>query len=1212
MKILRLDLRAFGPFTDVSLDLAAGSEGFHLVYGPNEAGKTSALRALRNLLYGIPANTEDDFIHKNRDLRIGAVLTRRDGQQLEIVRRKGNKGTLLPPDEKEPLEESVLSSFLGGCDQAQFETMFGIDHPGLIAGGKEIVRGQGDIGHVLFAAGAGISDLRTIRNNLEEQAEELFKPGGQKPTVNLALAEFHKAKRLIRDSLLPSSEWQKHKAALEDANKQLAVIEEKLGELSRQKSRLQRLAGALPTIGRLKECDAKLARLGEVPILPADFAENRRDTISHLETARQAEQDALAEITRLDGLIAALAVPEGLVSRAAEIEIVYKELSVFRKAQSDLPGLIAKREHFEKEAAALLHELRPELTLAEAVQLKLSRRQQVEIQNLGNRKEALEKQLAQARSEITDCRQRLAEALEQLAQLPPPSHPAPLIEAVRYARSQGNLSQQAAALRAEITALGKQAAIDLHKLGLWSGLLEALEKLALPAAETIARFDRSLAEAQAAIARVQGQLEKARGDAADIERDLERLRLEGDVPSEAELAAARKLRDAGWRLVLRDWRKEARDTAALEEFLANVSGTLRVPLGDGTRSVPNAFDLPAAYEQTVRRADDLSDRLRREANRVARRATLQAQQLSLQQQTAELDGQHAAAMQHLRQIEAEWRQSWQPAAIDPLPPREMQAWMQRQQGLVQQAQLVRQRTASLAQLEEQIAAHCRQLQSCLDNLLPSPSGRGAGGEERCNEIRQFSVTAADDRATPPSLDTLLARGDTVLEQIKETAESRRQLEREKNRLAKAATQAEAKAVQAEADLTEWRAQWTAAIRPLGLPGDATPVAVNEVAAQTAELFTRLKEAASFAERIEGIERDSLRFRQNAERLLLTVDADHPAPGDRFQEALEELFGRLRRAMTDQKNFDLLQSQRRQQEEKRQQARTAVETLRARLAVLCQEARCQSVEELPAAEAASAETLRLRQERDACHAQLLELAAGATIDALMAEAATIAADSIPGELQQIADALSELERARAELLEMKGGEKTVLAGMDTSAAAAEAAEDAQDILARLEPDVQQYLRLRLASAVLREGIERYRKKNEGPVLGRASELFRRLTLGSFDALRIDFDDRGEQVLAGVRPDGKTVLPTAMSEGTSDQLYLALRLASLEIWLRRGEPMPFIVDDILVSFDNQRAAATLKILAELSARTQVIFFAHHEHLLDLAAQCMPGDVLFAHRL
>ena len=50
-------------------------------------------------------------------------------------------------------------------------------------------------------------------------------------------------------------------------------------------------------------------------------------------------------------------------------------------------------------------------------------------------------------------------------------------------------------------------------------------------------------------------------------------------------------------------------------------------------------------------------------------------------------------------------------------------------------------------------------------------------------------------------------------------------------------------------------------------------------------------------------------------------------------------------------------------------------------------------------------------------------------------------------------------------------------MDSSAAAAEGAEDAQEILARLEPDVQQYLRLRLATAVLREGIERYRRRTK---------------------------------------------------------------------------------------------------------------------------------------
>ena len=54
MKILELALHAFGPFTDAVLDLSAGQEGLHLIYGPNEAGKSSALRALRQALFGIP------------------------------------------------------------------------------------------------------------------------------------------------------------------------------------------------------------------------------------------------------------------------------------------------------------------------------------------------------------------------------------------------------------------------------------------------------------------------------------------------------------------------------------------------------------------------------------------------------------------------------------------------------------------------------------------------------------------------------------------------------------------------------------------------------------------------------------------------------------------------------------------------------------------------------------------------------------------------------------------------------------------------------------------------------------------------------------------------------------------------------------------------------------------------------------------------------
>ena len=133
-----------------------------------------------------------------------------------------------------------------------------------------------------------------------------------------------------------------------------------------------------------------------------------------------------------------------------------------------------------------------------------------------------------------------------------------------------------------------------------------------------------------------------------------------------------------------------------------------------------------------------------------------------------------------------------------------------------------------------------------------------------------------------------------------------------------------------------------------------------------------------------------------------------------------------------------------------------------------------------------------------------------------------------------------------------------------------------------------------------------------MLERASELFRRLTLDSFAGLRADYNDKGEAVLVGVRPSGAAVAVEGMSNGTCDQLYLALRLASLETELSNEEPLPLIVDDILIMFDDDRAVAALQALVELSRRTQVIFFTHHHHLLELATRSLSGGTLMAHRL
>jgi uncharacterized protein YhaN len=69
MEIRALNLAAFGPFTERTLVFEQEGGGLHIVYGPNEAGKSSALRGLKALLYSIDERTADDFIHARCEWR---------------------------------------------------------------------------------------------------------------------------------------------------------------------------------------------------------------------------------------------------------------------------------------------------------------------------------------------------------------------------------------------------------------------------------------------------------------------------------------------------------------------------------------------------------------------------------------------------------------------------------------------------------------------------------------------------------------------------------------------------------------------------------------------------------------------------------------------------------------------------------------------------------------------------------------------------------------------------------------------------------------------------------------------------------------------------------------------------------------------------------------------------------------------------------------
>lgn len=204
----------------------------------------------------------------------------------------------------------------------------------------------------------------------------------------------------------------------------------------------------------------------------------------------------------------------------------------------------------------------------------------------------------------------------------------------------------------------------------------------------------------------------------------------------------------------------------------------------------------------------------------------------------------------------------------------------------------------------------------------------------------------------------------------------------------------------------------------------------------------------------------------------------------------------------------------------------------------------------------------------------------------------------GELQE---ALAELSEAIARLTGDRATAKAAFAQLDDGPDAAIAAADAEQARAEMAVQAEAYVRKRAEAALLRWTISRYRAQRQTPLLKRASDIFSKLTLGRYMELLVDVESDKAR-LAGLAHDQSVVPVEVMSEGTVDQLFMALRIAAVEDAVRAGAVLPFIADDLFINYDDRRARAGFQVLAELAQTTQVLFFTHHQHLVTVAEEAL----------
>jgi uncharacterized protein YhaN len=255
-------------------------------------------------------------------------------------------------------------------------------------------------------------------------------------------------------------------------------------------------------------------------------------------------------------------------------------------------------------------------------------------------------------------------------------------------------------------------------------------------------------------------------------------------------------------------------------------------------------------------------------------------------------------------------------------------------------------------------------------------------------------------------------------------------------------------------------------------------------------------------------------------------------------------------------------------------------------------------ELAGAIEASRATRKLNIALDGTEQQITTAGDGVSLEVLEASWAETNPDELVRRSDELGSAIAGLNQRITEAANALGEARRAFDALEQGARAPDAASDAAQAKAEMDVLAEAYLLKRSEALLLKWSMEKYREERQDPLLKRASELFSKLTLGRYAELKVDYDSAYPRLL-GMCDDGTTLVDVdAMSEGTTDQLFLALRLAAVEHSIAAGIRVPFLADDLFVNFDDARSAAGFEVLAELARSTQVLFFTHHQHLSKIA--------------
>jgi uncharacterized protein YhaN len=1127
--------------------------GVTLVLGDNEAGKSTTRRAIEALLFEptrplVAPRTVGGF-------EFAATIEYAEGQEFRLHRRGKNLVAPAP----EPLARLITAELAG-----RFRDLFTLSLDSLRASDPKFLGAQGALGSLLFGARTGIAPdvLARLIANLDEKIKKAQSGARSSGGLGVRLAAYSE-ERGKRGNLARFEKYDEAAAVRDAAAIEVKKQTQDLEMLTAEQARLCSLLDGVDTYEEFLRVGEALARLSQ-PRPPASPDQTSRlvrlrerlkeadDELNHRRANDEAQRREL-DLAPEPGVVVGLV--EEVESLAAKVERIDGERDSLEQEQEqhakkarELTFLIegmggTVREEVGAAAAALIG-LAP---VRSALQLLVDREA-----NLAQKRESA----VRARS---DGERRVSET-RSAAEKSPVWSVEPLERAQPYAEKAVRAGEQAREAESELREVDER--IEQHAQELGVAHVPQAECAALPRPEPKATrwLEKSLAEARGKVEAISKAASKAKRKQADARDKCDDLRTKlGDIPTEGRIQALRGLREAKWKELAAFWTPAFRAGSEPE-----------------VRRVANEF------EALMLEVEDLGARRAIAAEASGRLQAAEADVAVQEQEHADTVQAQRESESALQVLEAAWRARW---AFVHAPPESASEWLgQHQQWL-----------------------------TALEERTKAASALSAARASLAEQLANARAIAGAELPTLLSVST----AEAVLQELATEEKRRNQANHDSAKRRAAADAAESRLREDEAALARleqeqaaWQQEWSERCTALPQEIAPEPATVRAWLEKQAELERARRDLADLVAKVEQRRGKIAAFDQLLTALVARARSlELPLP--------------LPEAMSPRDAFLSLHvqtTQARKQREAREKAREQHALVAKELAQATSsfEQRREEFEQawtslgedgawteagLAAARARSAEA----EERRKLQAQLdskLEGSWRSSRDAFIAQLRAQTRVELDGEQQARAQRLIEqkaaLEVARRQLhdadaaLESLGAAHDALAVEQSFIAARGAVQD----------KAEELLRLQVARLVVMEA--RRRASDGGSDLEvRASENFVALTDGAYSGLRIDPGGEAGPSLVAIEASGEEKEQGQLSDGTLDQVWLAVRLAAI-LQAARETSFPLVLDDVFVQFDDLRSRAALRLLATLSKQLQVIVFTHHDHLVDLAREAIPGQL------